>query len=195
MPNLDSTGKFGRSMDCSQLLEFKKKYKTVQQQNGKTPQGDQSQKPAFNSNRLGGGGSENGASWYYNQKGNFLIYDRFFGSRSLGTTQSRIDPRFREFFELVNRALTLGGARETYTSLVVTRLTSTEIDAIVTTSDGSSSVGTSPLTSVIPNPLPPAEGLYYLNDTGSPITITTSDGTQRTYSAGQFFANDTYGNI
>lgn len=79
MPNLDSTGKFGRSMDCSQLLEFKKKYKTVQQQNGKNPQGDQSQKPAFNSNRVIGGGSENGAAWYYNQKGNFLVYQRFFG--------------------------------------------------------------------------------------------------------------------
>jgi hypothetical protein len=78
MPNLDSTGKFGRSMDCSQLLEFKKKYKTVQQQNGKDPQGDQKQKPAFNSNRLGGGGSENGASWYYLQPGNALLYRRFF---------------------------------------------------------------------------------------------------------------------
>ena len=195
MPNLDSTGKFGRSMDCSQLLEFKKKYKTVQQQNGKNPQGDQSQKPAFNSNRLGGGGSENGASWYYNQKGNFLIFDRFFGSRSLGTTQSGIDPRFREFFELVNRDFTLGGARETYTSIDVTRLTSTEIDFISTISNGFSKLGTFPLTSVIPNPLPNIDNIVYLNNTGSSITITTSDGTQRTYSAGQIFSNDTYGNI
>jgi len=78
MPNLDSTGKFGRSMDCSQLLEFKKKYKTVQQQNGKNPQGDQSQKPAFNSNKVIGGDSENGASWYYLQPGNALVYRRFF---------------------------------------------------------------------------------------------------------------------
>lgn len=57
MPNLDSTGKFGRSMDCSQLLDVKKKYKTIQQQNGKTPQGDQSQKPAFNSDLKIGGDS------------------------------------------------------------------------------------------------------------------------------------------
>jgi len=78
MPNIDSTGKFGRSMDCSQLLEFRKKYQTVQQQNRKTPQGDQKQKPAFNSDKKNGGDSENGASWYYNQKGNALIYLRFF---------------------------------------------------------------------------------------------------------------------
>lgn len=78
MPNVDSTGKRGRSMDPSQLLEFKKKYKTLQQQNAKSPPGDQSQKPAFNSNSLGGGGSENGASWYYNQNGNTLLYRRFF---------------------------------------------------------------------------------------------------------------------
>jgi hypothetical protein len=194
MPNLDSTGKFGRSMDCSQLLEFKKKYKTVQQQNGKTPQGDQKQKPAFNSNRLGGGGSENGASWYYNQKGNFLIFDRFFGSRSLGTTQSRIDPRVRELAELTNRVLTLSGAGYNITSFVITRLTSTELDAITTLSDGRSTSGTGPLTSVIPNPLPDSE-IFYLNNTGSPITITTSDGTQRTYSAGQIFRNDKFGNI
>jgi hypothetical protein len=193
MPNLDSTGKFGRSMDCSQLLEFKKKYKTVQQQNGKTPQGDQSQKPAFNSNRVGGGGSENGASWYYNQKGNFLIYDRFFGSRSLGTTPG-IDPRFREFFELANRFLASNGIRETHTSIVITRLTSTEIDIIATSSDGSSYVVTTTLTSVIPNPLPDSD-IVYLNDTGSPITITTSNGIQRTYSAGQFFSDDEYRNI
>jgi hypothetical protein len=76
MPNLDSTGKFGRSMDCSQLLDVKKKLKTIQQQNGKTPQGDQSQKPAFNSNKVIGGDSENGASWYYNQKGLSLLYQR-----------------------------------------------------------------------------------------------------------------------
>jgi hypothetical protein len=83
MPNLDSTGKQGRSMDCSQLLQFRKKYQTVQQQNGKNPDGDQRQKPAFNSNRVIGGDSENGASWYYNQRGSYLIFDRFFGNRSL----------------------------------------------------------------------------------------------------------------
>jgi hypothetical protein len=80
MPNLDSTGKFGRSMDCSQLLDFKKKYMTVQQQNGKTPPGNQNQKPAFNSDNKIGGDSENGASWYYNQNGNTIIYKRFFGN-------------------------------------------------------------------------------------------------------------------
>ena len=194
MPNLDSTGKFGRSMDCSQLLEFKKKYKTVQQQNGKTPPGNQKQKPAFNSNRVIGGGSDNGASWYYNQKGNFLIYDRFFGNRSLGTVQSRIDPRFREYIELANRALASSGNETRVTSVVVTRLTSTEIDITTRGTNGYFETGTRTLISVIPNPLPSSNTIY-LNNTDSPITITTSDGTRRTYSAGQFFADDTYGNI
>jgi len=78
MPNVDSTGKLGRSMDVSQLLEFKKKYKTVQQQLGKTPAGDQKQKPAFNSDQKIGGDSQNGASWYYLQPGNTLVYKKFF---------------------------------------------------------------------------------------------------------------------
>lgn len=78
MPNVDSTGKQGRSMDCSQLLDFKKKYKTLQQQDGKNPKGDQRQKPAFNSNQVIGGDSQNGASWYYLQPGNALIYKKFF---------------------------------------------------------------------------------------------------------------------
>jgi hypothetical protein len=80
MPNIiDSAGKFGRSMDCSQIIDFKKKYRIVQQQYNKTPPGDQSQRPAFNSGRLDGGGSDNGASVYYNQRGANLFFFRFFG--------------------------------------------------------------------------------------------------------------------
>ena len=80
MPNIiDSAGKFGRSMDCSQIIDFKKKYMVVQQQLSKTPPGNQSQKPAFNSGRLVGGGSDNGASVFYNQKGATLFFFRFFG--------------------------------------------------------------------------------------------------------------------
>lgn len=76
MPNLDSTGKFGRSMDCSQLLEIKRKYKQVQQQNSKSVAGSQKIKPMFNSNQTIGGGSGNGASSYYNERGLSLLFKR-----------------------------------------------------------------------------------------------------------------------
>lgn len=76
MPNIDSSGKFGRSMDCSQLLDIQRKYRTVQLQNSKAIPGNQSVKPKFNSNSVIGGGSNNGASEYYNQKGLALLYKR-----------------------------------------------------------------------------------------------------------------------
>jgi hypothetical protein len=187
MPNLDSTGKFGRSMDCSQLLEFKKKYKTVQQQNKKTPQGDQSQKPAFNSNRLGGGGSENGASWYYNQRGNTLIYDRFFGNRSLTNS---IDPRISEYAALANKILASSG-QPTYVSVVITALTANSLTINIKTSNGLPASSTFTLTTTIPSPLVNVS-TYYLNDTGSPVTVTNSVGKTRTYSNGQFFEDDAF---
>jgi hypothetical protein len=76
MPKVDSSGKFGTSMDCSQLLEIKKKYKEVQKQNSKAVPGSQSIKPIFNSNKVIGGGSDNGASAYYNQRGLSLLFQR-----------------------------------------------------------------------------------------------------------------------
>ena len=45
MPNIDTTGKFGRSMDYSQFLEFRRKYVISQRQEAKTPPGNQTQKP------------------------------------------------------------------------------------------------------------------------------------------------------
>jgi hypothetical protein len=45
MPNIDTTGKFGRSMDYSQFLEFRRKYVVGQRQETKNPPGDQSKKP------------------------------------------------------------------------------------------------------------------------------------------------------
>lgn len=76
MPNLDSTGKFGRSMDCSQLLEIKRKYKQVQEQNSKPVPGSQQIKPIFNSNKTIGGGTDNGASAYYHEGGLSLLFKR-----------------------------------------------------------------------------------------------------------------------
>ena len=74
MPNVNSNGKFGTSMDISQLLEMKKRYKTVQLQNAKAIDGNQKVKPIFNSNRVIGGGQTNGAVDYYMVKGLGEIY-------------------------------------------------------------------------------------------------------------------------
>jgi len=76
MPNIDSTGKQGRSMDCSQLMDVRKKRPTVSLEHGKVPPGDQTQKPMFNRDYKNGGSSENGASWFYNQRGLVLLYQR-----------------------------------------------------------------------------------------------------------------------
>ena len=54
MPNIDTTGKFGRSMDYSQFLEFRRKYVVAQRQQVKTPPGDQSQKPFIRDQHLVG---------------------------------------------------------------------------------------------------------------------------------------------
>ena len=74
MPKIDSSGKLGTSMDYSQFLEIKKKYKTVQTQNAKPTAGSQSVKPAFNKDQMGGGGVGNGAVDYYMVKGLANLY-------------------------------------------------------------------------------------------------------------------------
>lgn len=74
MPNVNSNGKKGTSMDCSQLLDVKRRYKTVQRQNTKLIDGDQTTKPRFNSNKVIGGGQDNGAVDYYMVKGLAELY-------------------------------------------------------------------------------------------------------------------------
>lgn len=75
MPNINSNGKFGTSMDYSQLLDIKKRYKTVQRQNTKVIPGNQAIKPAFNSNKvISGSGVESGAVDYYMVKGLAELY-------------------------------------------------------------------------------------------------------------------------
>lgn len=97
MSNVGTSGKFGTSMDTSQLTELRRKYRTIQLQNSKkvvstrtvnndgnittvtntlVQEGDQSIKPKFNSNGVIGSDSQNGSSEYYNQKGLALMYSR-----------------------------------------------------------------------------------------------------------------------
>jgi hypothetical protein len=73
---IGSSGSFGTSMDYSQLLEMKRRYKTVQRQNTKVIKGDQTKFPAFNKDQVGGGGFTNGAVDYYSVKGLGTIYKR-----------------------------------------------------------------------------------------------------------------------
>ena len=75
MPNVNSNGKFGTSMDYSQLLDIKKRYKTIQRQNTKDIPGNQSVKPAFNSDQVNSGsGQYNGSVDYYMVKGLAEVY-------------------------------------------------------------------------------------------------------------------------
>ena len=71
-----SSGKFGTSMDYSQLLEIRRRAKTVERQNTKTIKGDQTEFPAFNKDSMGGGGFTNGAVDYYAVKGLTKIFER-----------------------------------------------------------------------------------------------------------------------
>ena len=75
MPNINSSGKFGTSMDYSQFLDIKKRYKMVQRQNAKVIKGDQREFPAFNKDAMCGGGIENGAVDYYVVKGLGELYN------------------------------------------------------------------------------------------------------------------------
>jgi hypothetical protein len=74
MPKIDSSGKLGTSMDYSQFLDIKKRYKTVQRQNAKPIAGSQAIHPAFNKDQMGGGGVDNGAVDYYMVKGLGKLY-------------------------------------------------------------------------------------------------------------------------
>jgi hypothetical protein len=191
MPNTDATRKQGRSMDYSQLLSFKKKYMTIQQQNAKNPQGDQKQKHAFNSDRLGGGGSENGASWYYLQPGNTLIYQQFFGSETTTSPpQDGIDPRITEFIGWNND----NNTGTTVLSFIINSTTATEISFTIKQRDDSTDIitttsATLPL-EIITDPGVDISDSYYLNNFGGVITATTTSGFTRYYSNNQFFTND-----
>ena len=74
MSNVDSSGKFGRSMDYSQLLEARKRYVTVQRQNTKVPAGDQTQKPFLSEHHLTKG-FENGVVDYYFTRGLYPVFN------------------------------------------------------------------------------------------------------------------------
>lgn len=68
-------------MDCSQLIEFKRRYASVNQQNSKTIPANQSVKPRFNQDRFNAD-SGNGNADVYRVRGLNSVYKKFlFGGR------------------------------------------------------------------------------------------------------------------
>ena len=81
MTLVNSSGKFGQSMDCSQIIEFKRRYASVRQQNSKPIPNDQSVKPRFNQDRLNSD-SGNGNADVYRVYGLGPAYKKFlFGGK------------------------------------------------------------------------------------------------------------------
>jgi hypothetical protein len=80
MPIVNSSGKFGQSMDCSQITDFRRRYATVKQQNSKPIPSDQSVKPRFNQDRLNAS-SQNGNADVYRVRGLTPVYSRFLAVR------------------------------------------------------------------------------------------------------------------
>jgi hypothetical protein len=81
MPIVNSSGKFGQSMDCSQMTDFRRRYATVRQQNAKPVHNSQSVKPRFNQDHMNGD-SQNGNADVYRVHGLFPAYKKFlFGGR------------------------------------------------------------------------------------------------------------------
>jgi len=72
---IGSTGKFGTSMDYSQLLEIRRKYLNVNKMKNVNPTNTPTIKPYFNQDRLTSG-SNNGSSEFYNQRGLFTLFKR-----------------------------------------------------------------------------------------------------------------------
>ena len=75
--------------------------------------------------------------------------------------------------------------------MVITALTANSLTINIKTSNGLPASSTFTLTTTIPSPLVNVS-TYYLNDTGSPVTVTNSVGKTRTYSNGQFFEDDAF---
>jgi len=75
MPNVNSNGKFGTSMDYSQLLEIRRKYIGVNNFYQANPKNTPTIKPYFNQDsKLRG--TSNGAVDFYFTRGLNLVYSR-----------------------------------------------------------------------------------------------------------------------
>jgi hypothetical protein len=76
MPNTSSNGKFGTSMDYSQLLEIRRKYVGVNEMRVTNPRNNPEIKPHFNQDKLVREFRTNGAVDFYFTRGLTPIYRR-----------------------------------------------------------------------------------------------------------------------
>jgi hypothetical protein len=76
MPNIQSNGKFGTSMDYSQLLEIRRKYIGVNAMRQVNPTNDAAIKPHFNQDKFTREGRTNGAVDFYFTRGLYPLYAR-----------------------------------------------------------------------------------------------------------------------
>ena len=76
MSNINSNGKFGTSMDYSQLLEIRRKYIGVNAMAENNPTNNPNIKPHFNQDKFLREGRTNGAVDFYFTRGLFPIYSR-----------------------------------------------------------------------------------------------------------------------
>jgi hypothetical protein len=85
MSNVDSSGgiggRVGRSMDCSQLMEIRRKYVGIHKMVTSNPQNVPTLKPRFNQDKMTREPLTNGAVDYYFTRGLNLVFNRFGSSK------------------------------------------------------------------------------------------------------------------
>jgi len=74
MSNVNSSGKFGTSMDYSQLLQIRRKYIGVNAMYALNSANDPAVKPHFNQDKMGREPQTNGAVDFYFTRGLFPLY-------------------------------------------------------------------------------------------------------------------------
>ena len=76
MSNVNSNGKFGTSMDYSQLLEIRRKYISVAAMRAVNPSNSPKIKPYFNQDKMVREPQTNGAVDFYFTRGLYPIYSK-----------------------------------------------------------------------------------------------------------------------
>jgi len=77
MPNINSNGKFGRSMDASQLIELRRKYVNANLMLQVNDENDPNIKPRFNQDKFNREPLTSGVTEYYFQRGLGPVYSIF----------------------------------------------------------------------------------------------------------------------
>lgn len=76
MPNVNSNGKFGTSMDYSQILDIKRRAVNVQVMTQKNPQNTLTKKPVFAQDKFTRGHDSNPVTEFYFQRGLYPVIRR-----------------------------------------------------------------------------------------------------------------------